>query len=826
MPDFTQWTVPTPFTNVLFNPMAVDKAANEAQQARQQIGATNMEMVGRAAGSLLNMSPEAAAAAYPGMVANLQRNGFAMNAPPEYPGHDALQSIVNAGIPLQKQYEYGILTSPDVLKARQLASQPTPPDTGGSTGGGGTGGGGVGGTYAPGTPFTPKILPPGVSLNEDAMVRTIAGEAGGEPLQGQIAVAHVINNRAKGAGVTPRDVVFSPNQFEPWNGGAARARLEAMQPTDPAYQTILNNVVRPVLAGQAADPTNGATHFYAPVAQQALGRPPPSWGQGAPSAVIGGHNFYKLGYGPGQAQTATAPTAAPTVVPTPFNPNAGPRVAGASPAIAPGVAPVVTPQAGTATLPPANPTTGNPNAPVQIPPPSQAAATIPQSPTATRLNGTDVAGPPGVVPTAGAGAAAPSVILDASGKPLQAPPPAPNRMMAGVGLPGVTIGLPTNGMAPPAQTAAAPVATAVPPPAAPPPVAPAQAPTAAPQGGTGVNSPQYRQAQDLMRRAEILDSVKDPTGVNHAKAAAMREQAQLALKVDTFRDLGGGMQQNMLTNETMYKGPPRSGTTIDAGGNVWALPPGQKPYILAPTDPTAIAARKAAEAQGTQVGTASGKLPTELANQGAEANRAISTLDEGAHNIALAKQGGINAGYFAPWLTGVASIAKSIGGDEGTKLLGINPTAVGDIQTARKTLAIVSSSILKQALGDSQITDAKIEHFIHAQPGIETDPDALIRVMNWARSQFVYEREMAAQAMEDTSPETGTLPLNWKQKYYSKHGFGPIYNPEAAEMQQPDGRVPPREPPSTRAAPPETPITATGPGGHKLILKGGQWVPQ
>ena len=31
MPDFTQWTVPTPFTNVLFNPMAVDKAIADNQ---------------------------------------------------------------------------------------------------------------------------------------------------------------------------------------------------------------------------------------------------------------------------------------------------------------------------------------------------------------------------------------------------------------------------------------------------------------------------------------------------------------------------------------------------------------------------------------------------------------------------------------------------------------------------------------------------------------------------------------------------------------------------------------------------------------------------
>lgn len=165
------------------------------------------------------------------------------------------------------------------------------------------GGASGGGSFKPGTPFTPSSLPRGVTLNEDAMVRTVAGEAGSEPLTGQRAVASVIMNRANGAGVSPRDIVFAPNQFEPWNGGAARQRLEAMDPSSPTYQDILNNVVRPVMAGSVSDPTGGATHFYAPAAQAQLGRQAPSWATGTPT-VIGGHNFYKIGYGPGSAPHA------------------------------------------------------------------------------------------------------------------------------------------------------------------------------------------------------------------------------------------------------------------------------------------------------------------------------------------------------------------------------------------------------------------------------------------------------------------------------------------------------------------------------------------
>jgi hypothetical protein len=127
--------------------------------------------------------------------------------------------------------------------------------------------------------------------------------------------------------------------------------------------------------------------------------------------------------------------------------------------------------------------------------------------------------------------------------------------------------------------------------------------------------------------------------------------------------------------------------------------------------------------------------------------------------------------------------------------INVDPSAIGNIQTARKTLSVVSGAILQQILGkDSAITDAKIEAFIHAQPGIETDPDAVRRVLAWARSQFTFEREMATQGMKDAS-DTGMLPTNWQARYFAQHGFAPIYNPQTGEMQQPDGGAPGRESP-------------------------------
>ena len=223
-------------------------------------------------------------------------------------------------------------------------------------------------------------------------------------------------------------------------------------------------------------------------------------------------------------------------------------------------------------------------------------------------------------------------------------------------------------------------------------------------------------------------------------------------------------------------------------------------------NPEGIATQAAAQAQGSGVGGDVAKQLPALVEQGRNSAQAIGNLDYGMSQIAKAQQGGINTGYFAPWLGTAAAIAKSIGGDTGAKILGIDPSAVGNIQTAQKTLAVVSGAILQQTLGEgSQITDAKIQHFIHAQPGIETDPQALSRVLNWARSQFVYENEQSRAAVtQAASSPTGTLPLNWQAQYYRDHGFAPIYDPGTGEMQQPDGGAPGRQPPA--APPPMAPV--------------------
>lgn len=130
--------------------------------------------------------------------------------------------------------------------------------------------------------------------DQDWIIRTVIGEAANQGDVGQRAVAHVILNRARGAGQGVRDVVLAQGQFEPWGTPATAQRLMSYAPTSPTYQRV-SQILAPVFAGRDQDPTGGATHFYAPAAQASLGRRPPSWDNGA-GFDIGDHRFFRLGY--------------------------------------------------------------------------------------------------------------------------------------------------------------------------------------------------------------------------------------------------------------------------------------------------------------------------------------------------------------------------------------------------------------------------------------------------------------------------------------------------------------------------------------------------
>ena len=240
---------------------------------------------------------------------------------------------------------------------------------------------GTGGSIAP---FVAKNLPEGVTPEEDQIVRTVIGEAAGQPLTGQQAVAHVIRNRMNAGGQGAQDVIFAANQFEPWNNPKTRAGLEAIDPNSKQYQDILTGVVRPVMGGQAKDPTSGATNFYSPTAQATLAKTDnrplvPSWAVGqTPTAVIGAHNFYKLPYGGGGAASPPAPGQAGAPAPASLTPSA------------PGAKTQIPP-----------PTVAAPGAPGQATTPARG-ATIPSEPPLL-AGGAQAAGGPGApgAPTSG-----------------------------------------------------------------------------------------------------------------------------------------------------------------------------------------------------------------------------------------------------------------------------------------------------------------------------------------------------------------------------------------------------------------------------------------
>jgi hypothetical protein len=122
--------------------------------------------------------------------------------------------------------------------------------------------------------------------DRDLMIRTVIGEANGDA--SAPAVAHVILNRARNNGQSVKDVVLAKGQFEPWS--TRSSELLSYAPTDPAYKKAAQ-IVDAASTGAIPDPTNGATKFYAPKAQAALGRNPPKWDDGT-GQQIGAHKFF------------------------------------------------------------------------------------------------------------------------------------------------------------------------------------------------------------------------------------------------------------------------------------------------------------------------------------------------------------------------------------------------------------------------------------------------------------------------------------------------------------------------------------------------------
>lgn len=134
----------------------------------------------------------------------------------------------------------------------------------------------------------PKAIPSYDPM--DAAIRTIYAEASPKASREERqAIASVIVNRAATSGRTFDQVVQEPGQFEPWSDPKARARLDALKPSDPTYKAIQADVAD-ILAGKS-NPHPSLTNFYAPKAQAALGRERPAFDDGK-GQQIGDHLFF------------------------------------------------------------------------------------------------------------------------------------------------------------------------------------------------------------------------------------------------------------------------------------------------------------------------------------------------------------------------------------------------------------------------------------------------------------------------------------------------------------------------------------------------------
>ena len=133
---------------------------------------------------------------------------------------------------------------------------------------------------APVAKFTDRAAP-GISMTpqqRDLIIRTIAAESSGKtPEEGQ-GIANVILNRiASGRyGKTPEKVLFAPKQFEPWADPRGSNYPMRHKPGTTKYEKA-QDALEAAMGGD--DITGGATLFWGPKAQAALGRPAPKWGR-------------------------------------------------------------------------------------------------------------------------------------------------------------------------------------------------------------------------------------------------------------------------------------------------------------------------------------------------------------------------------------------------------------------------------------------------------------------------------------------------------------------------------------------------------------------
>jgi len=138
---------------------------------------------------------------------------------------------------------------------------------------------------------------------EKCLATMVYGEARGESLQGQVAVAFTALNRAgKAQNKTVCNVVLAPKQYSIFNNNPALQAAALSPHLEPTQKNIIDQeswkqaliVAQKVMRNQADDPTFGATHYLAPKLMVLKKFKYPKWSKQYKMVVmIDGHKFYK-----------------------------------------------------------------------------------------------------------------------------------------------------------------------------------------------------------------------------------------------------------------------------------------------------------------------------------------------------------------------------------------------------------------------------------------------------------------------------------------------------------------------------------------------------
>jgi N-acetylmuramoyl-L-alanine amidase len=152
---------------------------------------------------------------------------------------------------------------------------------------------------------TPGQLREAIS-DQTALIATLLGEAANEPVEGQIAVASVVRNRAKHPrwwGKTVRGVCVAKAQFSCWwesnaNTDRVYALADALHRKQDATGPMslvgqLHWIAAGVIDDMVLDNTRGCDHYLTTALLKSDRCP--KWARGkAPVAVIGAHSFFRL----------------------------------------------------------------------------------------------------------------------------------------------------------------------------------------------------------------------------------------------------------------------------------------------------------------------------------------------------------------------------------------------------------------------------------------------------------------------------------------------------------------------------------------------------